>query len=98
MLSALAACLLVGCCEAPKELSANSRRAYRWTFAHRLTPRQDTEARRLWQNYLEAKAAFEIGMANPPSVTGYSNREELVYLDRALAADRVLWKFLDGLK
>lgn len=98
LVCACAVAVLCGCCGAPKELGAHYKYAYRWTFAQRLSPAQDTRARGLWQRYLEAKASWWWAIDNPPSVTGFRNREEFALEDGMHEADRKLFEFLEGLK
>ncbi len=96
----LSLCLLSGCYNIPKQMHYGPYRyAYWWTFANGVkTPEQDTEARRLWQNYLEAQVAWEWAWYNPPSVTGFTNGEEWIAEARKHEADRQVFKFLKTLE
>ncbi len=89
---------MAGCCNSPRQLSPRYRSAYRWTIAHCRTPAEDTQARRLWQDYIEKKAAWEWAEYNPPSVTGFGHHENWSALNRMHAADKRVFEFVDTLK
>lgn len=83
-------------CAAPQQLPPRAKTAYRYTFYgwhRRLTPYEDTRARRLFQDYIEARVKYEADQDCPCAC----NYNDIPDMDRMIDAEMSVYQFIDSL-
>ena len=88
---------LAGCGTTPRQLPPRARVAYAYTFYgrhKRLTPYEDTRARRLFLNYSEAYVQWTQDEGCPCSC----NYNDVADFDRMLKTEGEVYEFIDSIR
>lgn len=92
----LIAVALAGC-STPKQLPPRAKQAYRYVFYglhRRLTPYEDTRARKLFVDYIETRNKWEEDEACPCSC----NFNDMADWDRMMNAEFEVYNFIDSIR